>query len=213
MIVVHHLGVSQSERIVWLCEELGIPYDLQRYDRDPATGFAPPAYRALDPMGVAPVIQDGDILLGESGAIVEYILGRYGEGRLAPLIASARYPDYLFWFHFVNGTLLPGLTVDLLVKTGGAQADHPVVAAFCDRAERGYAMIENRLGLVAYLAGDDFTAADIMTVFALTTMRAFVPRDLGGYPNIRAYLRRIGDRPAYRRAMAKSDPTMEPLLQ
>lgn len=213
MIVVHHLGVSQSERIVWLCEELDLPYQLELYARDPVSGMAPPAYKALHPMEVAPVIVDGDVLLGESGAIVEYILGKYGKGRLAPSPGDADYADYLFWFHFVNGTLLPSLTVDLLVNTGGAEAGHPLVTAFCDRAERSYAMIEDRLGRVPYLAGSDFTAADIMTVFGLTTMRAFVPRDLAAYPNIRAYLRRIGDRPAYRQAMAKGDPEMAPLLQ
>lgn len=213
MLTVHHLGVSQSERIVWLCEELGIPYELKRYDRDPASGLAPAAYRELHPMGVAPVVSDGDLVLAESGAIIEYILGRYGAGGLAPSPDDASYASYLFWFHFANGTLMPSLTVNMLVASGGASIDHPIVRTFCNRTDRSYAMIESRLGEVPWLAGEDFTAADIMTVFALTTLRAFVARDLGASPNIRAYLRRIGERPAYQRAMAKGDPSMELMLQ
>src|SRR6185437_15776810 len=99
MLTVHHLGVSQSDRIVWLCEELGIPYEMKKYDREPS-GMAPPAYKALHPSGTAPIITDGDLVLGESGAIIEYIIGRHGGGRLAGTADKANFADYLFWFHF-----------------------------------------------------------------------------------------------------------------
>ena len=212
MLTVHHLGVSQSERIVWLCEELGVAYDLVRYDRDPVTRLAPEAYKALHPMGIAPVIRDGDLILGESGAIIEYIIARYGEGRLAVAPDSPAFADYLFWFHFANGTFMPSLMTGLIAMILGTGADNPIVPALMERAERSFTMMETRLGDVPFLAGDAFTAADIIAVFPLTTMRAFVPRDLTRYPNILAYLGRIGARPAYQRAMALGDPGMAPML-
>ena len=212
MLTVHHLGVSQSERIVWLCEELGVPYDLVRYDRDPVTRLAPEAYKALHPMGIAPVVRDGDLVLGESGAIIEYIIARYGEGRLAVAPDSPAFADYLFWFHFANGTFMPSLMTGLIAMILGTGADNPIVPALMERAERSFTMMETRLGDVPFLAGDAFTAADIIAVFPLTTMRAFVPRDLTRYPNILAYLGRIGARPAYQRAMALGDPGMAPML-
>src|SRR5262249_21663526 len=106
MLVVHHLGISQSERIVWLCEELGIPYELKRYDRDPQTRMAPADYKALHSMGQAPIITDGDVVLPESGAIMEYIIGKYGDGRLAAKPTDKNFADYLYWFHFANGSFM-----------------------------------------------------------------------------------------------------------
>ncbi len=107
MLTVHHLGKSQSERIVWLCEELGIPYDLKVYDRDAVTRLAPPEYKALHPLGAAPVMQDGDVLLAESGAIVEYIVAKHGKGRLTLAPDHPDFAQFLYWFHFANGTLQP----------------------------------------------------------------------------------------------------------
>ena len=204
MITVHHLGVSQSDRIVWLCEELGVPYDLKRYDRDPQTRLAPAEYRALTPFGTAPVITDGSLVLGESAAIVEYIVETYGNGRLAIRKGQPGYPDYLFWFHFANGSFMPAAMVDMIVQrfTG----DSPALGGFRERLNRAYDQVESRLGESRYLAGDAFTAADILNIFPLTTMRTFAPRDLSPYPNIRAYLQRIGERPAFRAAMEKADP-------
>ena len=212
MLTVHHLGVSQSERIVWLCEELEIPYDLVVYDRDPVTRMAPAAYKALHPMGIAPIITDGDLVLGESGAIMAYIMAKYGAGRLAPGVDDPDFADYLFWFHFANGTLIPSMTSGMIAGMLGIDADSPAMPALMQRAVRSYAMMEARLGAMPYLAGAEFGAADIITVFALTTMRVFAPRDLAPYPNILAYLARIGARPAYQRAMAKGDPGMVPML-
>jgi len=209
MLTVHHLGVSQSERIVWLCEELGIPYELKRYDRvPPGRGLGPPEYKALHPLGTAPIITDGDVVLPETGAIMQYIMGRYGDGGLAPSPADPDFADYLFWFHFTNASMLPAIS--------GAPRDDaddsPRAQFMRARAERPWAMIETRLGEKQFLAGDRFSAADIIMVFNLTTMRAFAPKDLSGYPNILAYLQRIGARPAYQRAMAKADPQMAPML-
>jgi glutathione S-transferase len=211
MLTVHHLGVSQSERVVWLCEELDLPYRLVRHERDPVTRLAPPEYRALHPFGTAPVIVDGDLVMGESGAIVEYLIARHGGGRLAVAADRPEFADYVYWFHFANASLMPAMMVDIIATLAGAR-DEAILAALRSRADRGFALVESTLGQRDYLAGNSFTAADLMMMFPLTTMRAFVARDLAPYPNLRAYLQRIGARPAYRRAMAKGDPGMTPFL-
>ncbi|WP_300296348.1 glutathione S-transferase family protein [Ferrovibrio sp.] len=210
MLTVHHLGKSQSERIVWLCEELGIPYELKRYDRAPV--MAPAEYKALHPIGSAPVITDGDLVLAESGAVVEYIIAIYGDGRLALAKDHPDFAAYLYWFHFANGTLQPALMRVLISGRLNPPADHPAVLTGRQRMALCLGMMDSRLGEASWLAGQDFTAADIMNVFCLTTMRRYLPYDLSPYPNIRAYLARIGARPAYRRAMDKGDPGMELLL-
>jgi glutathione S-transferase len=209
MLTVHHLGISQSERIVWLCEELALPYQLVRYERDKVTRLAPPEYKALHPFGTAPVIVDGAVVLAESAAIIEYVIARHGKGRLAVLPDAKNYPEYLFWFHFANGSMMP-------VQFAGAikpSADEtPRTRISRERCERTWQMVESRLGEVPYFAGQDFTAADIIMLFPLTTMRVFAPRDISGYPHVLAYLQRIGARPAYRQAMQKGDPQLTPLL-
>ena len=139
MLVVHHLGISQSERIVWLCEELEIPYQLVHYERDPVTRLAPASYRALHPFGTAPVITDGDLVLGESGAIMEYVIAKHGGGRLAVAPDKANYSDYLYWFHFANGTLQPACM--RLMVTGAMRQifgqHHDPAAAHPDVAGEG----------------------------------------------------------------------------
>lgn len=212
MLTIHHLGHSQSERIVWLCEELGLPHELRHHTRDAATRLSPPGLKALHPMGTAPVIEDGELLLAESGAIVEYILAKHGDGRLRHGPAHPDYADFLYWFHFANGTLQPALLRLLTVSRAKLPADHPVQAATQGRLHHVLAHVDQRLGAAPWLAGQDFTAADIMSVFSLTTMRLFQPVDLAPYANIRAYLARIGERPAYRRAMTRSDPDLAPML-
>lgn len=212
MLIVHHLGKSQSERIVWLCEELGIAYELDRYDRDPQTMAAPADYKALHPLGAAPVVTDGETVLAESGAIVDYIVHRHGEGRLTVAPSSADYPHYLYWLHFANGTLQPSLSRNAMMKRGGVPQDGAFMQAMVARQGQAIARVEERLGQSPYLGGPELTAADIMMVFTLTTMRYFAPFDLAPYPAIRAYLQQIGERPAYRAAMAKGDPDMPPLL-
>jgi len=211
MITIHHLGRSQSERIVWLFEELGLPYTLVIHDRDPATILSPPALRALHPLGAAPVIEDGPLLLAESAAIVEYVMARHGNGRLAIAPDDPAFADYLYWFHFANGNLQPAMGRAMMMRRTGLPPDQPVHRAVMDRLDRVLALLEARLGTVEHLAGP-FTAADIMSVFSLTTMRLFMPVDLAPYPNIRTYLQRIGAREAYQRAMAKGDPGFTPMM-
>lgn len=207
-LVVHHLGRSQSERIVWLCEELGLAYDMVRYDRE--AGMAPAAYRALHPMGIAPVVAVDGLVLAESGAIVDYLVMKHGGGRLTLAPGHPRFADWLFWFHFANATLLPVTLIGLIARAMGTE-DSPM-ATLGGRDERGMALLEAGLATDRWIAGDTFTTADIMMVFPLTTMRAFAPRDLGPFPATRGYLARIGARPAYARAMAKCEPGFVPML-
>jgi glutathione S-transferase len=212
MLTVHHLGKSQSERIVWLCEELGIPYELKRYERLPVTMLAPPEYKALHPLGAAPVITDGDLVLAESGAIMEYILAKHGDGRLALGPDHPDFAQYLYWFHFANGNLQPNMGRNMVLRRLNLAPDNTVLLAMKGRLDRVLDLIEKRLGEADYFAGSEFTAADIIMVFSLTTMRVFLPIDLAPYPNMLRYLRRIGAREAYQRAMRKGDPGMKPLL-
>ena len=212
MLTVHHLNMSQSERIVWLCEELAIPYALVVHARDPVTRLAPPAYKALHPQGTAPVIEDDGRVLAESGAIVEYIIARHGNGRLAVKPDQPDYADYLYWLHFANGSMMPNELMRLVGGLLDPELENPIMQILVARSDTAWTMIEARLGEVPYFAGGDLTAADIMNVFPLSTMRAIAPRDLAPFPHIRAYLRRIGERPAYRCAMAKGDPGMPLIL-
>jgi glutathione S-transferase len=211
MITVHHLGHSQSERILWLCEELGIPYELKRYARDAVTRLSPPELKALHPLGAAPVIEDGDLLLAESAAIVDYLIARHGGGRLKPGPDHRDFASFLYWFHFANGNLQP-VMLRRMTLGRALPADHPVLAATQERLDKVMALVEERLGQAPYFAGDEFSAADIMSVFSLTTMRLFMPMDLAPYPSVLAYLQRIGQRHAYRQAMAKGDPDLKPML-
>ncbi len=212
MLTLHHLGRSQSERIVWLCEELGLDYELKRYSRRADNRMAPPEYQALHPMGTAPILTDGDVVLGESGAICDYVIQTHGEGRLAVQRGEPGFADYLYWFHFANGTLQPViLQVWSLERVDPSDKNAPLRMAR-ERFSRVFATVEQRLGEVPYLAGEALTAADIMIVFSLTTMRLFNRYDLSAWPNILAYLQRIGARPAYRRAMQKADPDLTPVL-
>lgn len=212
-LTVYHLGISQSERIVWLCEELGIPYEFVKFDRRSDNKLAPPAYKEISPTETSPVIKDGDVILAESGAIIEYIIQRHGGGRLALEPDNPEYPNYLFWFHYANSSFqcmeMVGMFVSSLgVKDDGSFANQVVTK----RNQLAYTLLEERLGVSPYLGGPELTAADIMIFFSLTTMRAFIPKDLSGYPNILAYLKRVGSRPAYKRAMEKGDPGFTPPL-
>jgi glutathione S-transferase len=212
MLTIHHLGISQSERIVWLCEELGVPYTLVHYTRDPVTRLSPPALRALHPLGAAPVIEENGLLMAESGAIMDYIIARYGQGRLALGPNDPHFSDYLYWFHFANSNLQPNMSRNMVLNRVNLAPDNPILVAYKGRLDLALKLVDARLGDVDWLAGDEFTAADIMIVFTLTTMREFMPVDLTPYPNILAYLQRVGQRPAYRTAMAKGDPGFEPML-
>ena len=212
MLTVHHLGRSQSERIVWLCEELEIPYELKRYARDPVTILAPADYKALHPIGSAPVVTDGDVVLAESGAIVEYIIARYGNGRLTLGADDPDFVQFLYWFHFANGTLQANMGRLMILNRLKLAEDNPMLLATKARVDRAFDLVEARVRTAEYLAGSAFTTADIMMGFSLSTMRYFQPYDLARCPNVVRYLGRIGARPAYRRAMEKGDPGMALLL-
>lgn len=211
MLTVHHLGISQSERIVWLCEELGVPFECKRYERRADNRLAPDEYKALHPMGIAPVITDGDLVLGESGAICDYLTAKYGDGSLAPGPNDPDFADHLFWFHWSNGTFMASLMMQLAV-TMTEGMDKPAAAFVKERVRRSWEMAEARLGEAPFFGGRNLTTADIMMVYILTTSRAFRDAPLDGFPNIKAYLQRIGARPAYQRAMAKAEPGWEPKL-
>jgi glutathione S-transferase len=206
MITIHHLGVSQSDRIVWLMEELKLPYRLEWYDRGP-DGLLPPAYLTLHPAATAPVITDGDLVLPESAAIVEYISHRYGEGRLSVAPERPNYPDYLYWMHFnnnVQGLFFAGLASR---AQGAGDAKNPVLG-FIERRESGYYRhLDQRLGESPYLAGPDFTCADLMVTFNLTTLSRLGGRSIDDLPHVAPYLERITRRPAYMRAMSIAGPT------
>lgn len=209
MLTIHHLRISQSERIVWLAEELGLDYDLKLYDRDPETRLAPPELKALHPMEIAPLIEDGDTLLGESGAIVEYIVGKYAPD--AHLVPGPDHPDFaahLYWFHFANATFMTNGMMQIAVGAVGAQMP-PLLAK---RITNAWNQIERRLGEADYFGGSQLTTADIMMVFQLTTSRAFNNMSIDHLPNLKAYLQRIGAREAYQRAMAKCEPGFPPKL-
>lgn len=211
MLTVHHLGISQSERIVWLCEELGIDYDYKRYNRREDNRLAPDEYKALHPMGIAPVIQDGDLVLGESGAICEYIDRKYGDGKLSLTPDHPDFADHLFWFHFANGTFMTNGMMQLMLSM--AEAQNPMPAGFAaDRTAKAWQMVEARLGEAKFFGGAQLTLADIMMVYCLTTARMFREGTLDEYPNTAAYLQRIGAREAYQRAWEKSEPGTPPNL-
>jgi glutathione S-transferase len=212
MLTVHHLGRSQSERIVWLCEELGIEYALKRYERDPVTRLAPPEYKALHAIGTAPVITDGGLVLAESGAIIEYVIAKYGAGRLARGAQDAQFANYLYWLHFANSSFQALLHRTLIARRLEPSPEHRVLIDLQARLGRALDFVNRRLGESHYLAGEELTAADIMMVFSLTTMRWFTPYDLKPYPQILAYLRRIAAREPYQRAMRKGDPGMALML-
>lgn len=209
MFTIHHLRISQSERIVWLAEELGLEYDLKLYNRDPETRLAPPELKALHPMEIAPLLEDGDVLLGESGAIVEYIIGKYApDADLVPGPDHPDFADHLYWFHFANATFMTNGMMQIAVSFTGAEMPSPMMK----RVANAWAQIERRLGEADYFGGSQLTTADIMMVFQLTTSRAFREQPIDDKPNLQAYLKRIGAREAYQRAMAKAEPGFPPKL-
>jgi glutathione S-transferase len=210
-LTVHHLQISQSERIVWLCEELQILYNLILHQRAPI--FSPQSIKALNPLGQAPVIQDGNLTLAESAACAEYIIQIHGNGRLALPPSHKKYADYLYWFHFANGTLQPHVLTMLQIS----HLDKDMSGAAGVRSKERFAKIlefmDSRLKKNTWLAGEEFTAADIMTVFTFTTMRSFYPYDLSGYGGILGYLERVVKREGYRKARAKADPELELMIE
>jgi glutathione S-transferase len=209
VITVHHLSTSRSERIVWLLEELGVPYRFEWHQRE-ATGAAPASMKALHPLGKAPVITDGDLTLAESGAIAEYIVRRHGGGRLAPAADSPQFPAYTYWLHFAEGSLMSLMLIALVLSRIPEAKDSPRRARILTRMEEMLAFVDAELAGRTWFAGEEFTAADVMMVFPFTTMRRYLDYDITRYANIAAYLERIEARPAFRRAMARAGPDATP---
>jgi glutathione S-transferase len=214
VITVHHLNNSRSQRVLWLLEELGLEYEVKRYQRNPQTMLAPPELRAVHPLGKSPVITDGDTTLAESGAIVEHLADRYGAGRLAPAFGSAERVRYLYWLHFAEGTAQPPLLLKLLfdrIKSKSPLLVRPIARAIADKAlgafvlpniERNLDFMEAELGRYEWFAGPQFSAADIQMSFPLEAARA-----RGGLdekrPRLMDFLQRIHARPAYLRAVER----------
>jgi glutathione S-transferase len=208
MIVIHHLGVSQSDRIVWLMEELGLPYELKWHHRMP-NRLAPPELLALHPTATAPVIQDGEKTLTESAVIVEYLCHRYGGGRFTVSPDQPNYTDYLYWMHFNNNIM--GLFFAKRALGGRTEGDSALWDTLLNRREdRSYQYADQRLASSPYLAGPEFTCADIMAAFTFTSLPLFGGRSVDDLPNVRAYVERLSARPAYRKAMEIAGPGAKP---
>ncbi len=200
MITVYHLENSRSQRILWLLEELGVPYEVERFARDPTTQRAPEALRAVSPLGKAPAIRDGDLVLVESGAIVEHLLARHGSGRLAPPPDAPERPRYLQWLHFAEGSAMPPLVLELLLglAIGSGGEPSPLVAGIRSEIQRMLAHLDEELAQRSFFAGSEFTAADLMMAFPIELADA--RGHLGPHANLRAFLERVRSRPAFERA-------------
>ncbi|OLF77655.1 glutathione S-transferase [Maricaulis sp. W15] len=214
MITVHHLNNSRSQRILWLLEEIGLEYEIKKYQRDAATMRAPKALRDVHPLGKSPVISDGDIVVAESGAIVEYLVDTYAPA-LKPEPGGAGHREYVYWMHFAEGSLMTPLLVKLLSdQVGKAKAPFffkPVIRKVAQRMRDSYvdpelsslfAFIETRLEGRDWIAGDSFSGADIQLTFPLEAAAARGGLD-ARYPNLQAYVARMHARPAYKAAIER----------
>ena len=207
MLTIHHLGVSQSDRVVWLMEELGLPYELKWYNRG-EDFLAPAEFRALHPVGTAPIVTDGDVVMAESTAIVEYISQRYGGGKLSVAADDPDYPHYLYWMNF-NNNFQSVLFMKMAYQAGGGDlaAGGQIVDVMLRREQGLYDYLEQRLGESEYLGAGRFTCADIMAMFNLTSLEMLGARPIDdSLPNTRAYVERVTARPAYEKAMAIAGP-------
>ena len=218
MIVVHHLNNSRSQRILWLLEELGLPYEVKRYQRDAKTMLAPPTLLAVHPLGKSPVISDGDIVVAESGAIVEYLVDTYGQGRLKPAPGTEDARRYTYWLHFAEGTAMPPLLMSLVLsRVRNAPAPffvRPIARAIADKVMTTFVapqiksqldFMEAELSARDWFAGASFSAADIQMSFPLeaAASRGGLAADR---PRLMAWLATIHARPAYQRALAQGGP-------
>ena len=218
MIILHHLENSRSQRVLWLLEELGLPYEVQRYARDPKTMLAPPALLQVHPLGKSPVITDGDITVAESGAIVEYLLDAHGAGRLRPAAGTAQRRRYTYWLHFAEGSAMPFLLLKLvfdkvrsaplpffLKPVSKGIADQVTKTFIAPNLERQLDYMEAELKQRPWFAGDDFSAADVQMSFPLEAAAARGGLD-GRYPALAAWLAKVHARPAYQRALTVGGP-------
>jgi glutathione S-transferase len=216
MLTVHHLNNSRSQRVLWLLEELGVPYEIVRYQRQPNM-LAPPELHVVHPLGKSPVITDGGNTIAESGAIIEYIVGNYGDGRLIPPPQTPERLRYTYWLHYAEGSAMPPLLLKLIFSMMPRRAPllmRPVVNRIANQAlttlvnpqlRQHMTYWESELGKSEWFAGNEFTAADIQMSFPLEAASARAGLDKG-HPNAMAWLERIHARPAYARALEKGGP-------
>ncbi len=211
----NHLNNSRSQRVLWLLEQLGVPYEIRRYQRDPKTMLAPEALRAVHPLGKSPVITDGALTLAESGAIIEYLVDRYGEGKFAPALDTPERLRYTYWLHYAEGSAMPPLLLklvfDRIEQAPMPFFAKPVARAIAGRAKSSFiepqitrhlSYLEDELGKHRWFAGNEFSAADIQMSFPVEAAAA--PMGLGASrPKLSAFLDRIHARPAYRRALER----------
>ena len=218
MLTVHHLNDSRSQRVLWLLEELGVPFEIKHYQRDPTTMKAPPELRAVHPLGKSPVVTDGDLTIAETGAIVEYLIDRYGEGRLRPAAGTLEHLRYRYWLHFAEGSAMPPLLLRLIVnriesapmpffaKPVARGIAEKINASFIDptlKAQFDY--MEAELGRSAWFAGEAFSAADVQMSFPVEAAAQRGGLD-ASRPHLMGFLARIHARPAYRRALERGGP-------
>jgi glutathione S-transferase len=215
MITVHHLNNSRSQRVLWLLEELELPYEVIRYERDARTMLAPASLRAIHPLGKSPVISDGDLVLAESGAIIEYLVGRYGNGRLIPASGTPERLRYTYWLHYGEGSAMPPLVMRLifsrLSKPPVPALVRPVAKMLADGVIRSFLSpqiarhldyMESELRQSTWFAGEELTGADIQMSFPIEAAAARA--GLGSTrPKLTAFLDRVQARPAYRRALER----------
>ena len=215
MITVHHLNNSRSQRILWLLEELGLEYEVKRYQRDPKTMLAPASLREVHPLGKSPVITDGALTLAESGAIVEYLVERYGNGRLIPAAGTPDRLRYIYWLHYAEGSAMPPLLLKLIFdqieKSSMPFFVRPIAQSIVNRVKRSYIepqitqhldYLEAEIGKSTWFAGSEFTAADIQISFPLEAAAARAGLN-ASRPKLMNFLDRIHARPAYQRALER----------
>jgi glutathione S-transferase len=213
MITVHHLNNSRSQRVLWLLEELELPYEIVKYERDPKTMLAPASLRAVHPLGKSPVITDGDATLAESGAILEYLVETYGKGTVAPAPGTPAYRLYRYFLHYAEGSLMPILLLKLVfnkVKTDAPFLVRPIARTIAGTVSSRFidpnlsthlTFLADHLSKHAWFAGDEFTAADVQMSYPV---EGAVARAGGGIsPKLTEWLARIQARPAYRKAIER----------
>ncbi len=200
MIVVHHLNDSRSQRILWLLEELGLPYEIKRYQRDAQTRLAPPELKKVHPLGKSPVITDGNRTIIESGAIIDYLIRRHGKGRLQPAPETPAYDEYVQWLHYAEGSAMLPLMLNLYVTRLG-EAGAPLMPRIESEIANHLGYIDGALKGRQFIVGDTLTGADIQMSFVAEMAGAFGKR--APYPNLDAWIRRLHERPAYKKALER----------
>jgi glutathione S-transferase len=198
MLTLHHLNDSRSQRILWLLEELGTPHEIKRYQRDAQTRLAPPELKAVHPLGKSPIIVDGDVRIAESGAIVDYIIRRYGKGAMMPASGTSEYEAYNEWLHYSEGSAMLPLMLNLYVgrlKEAGAPLHPRIDSELANHL--GY--VEGALKGKEFFVGNSLTGADIQMSFVGEMAKVF--DRLGPYPDLSAWLSRMHARPAFQRSV------------